>query len=224
MSCVRALLVVFATILLWAPPAHACKCAEPASVSDAKDSAAAVFEGRVTKLTPIGSNDLVVELNVVRTWKDADVEHILLRTRQDTEACGFPFAVDQSYLVYANEAASGATMPGLEVLQCGRTQQIERAEADMAVLGMGVVPVSARKNDLPPGAEASEGTATAEPPSISAQRSKPAAGGCASCSSVGARPARGELAYLMIGVACVYVRLRRCRSTSTSTPFKNRAL
>jgi hypothetical protein len=217
----RASAVLLACALSLSSPARAqaCKCAPESPVGDALRSAAAVFEGRVSKLTPLGSTDLVVELSVVRSWKDADTEHILLRTRQDEAACGFPFVPDQSYLIYADadEAPNDASLPGLEVLRCGRTKLITDADADLAVLGMGSVPVAAREGDLP-----SEGEVGAAHPDtatnpIMAQEGKPAAGGCASCSALGQRTAP-PLAWLsgggfvMLGLA----RVRRQRHRRTS--------
>jgi hypothetical protein len=139
-----------------------------------------VFEGRVSKLTPLGESDLVVELNVVRSWKAANTEHILLRTRQDSAACGFPFAPNESYLIYADAAPNDASLPGLEVLHCGRTKPMSEADADIAELGMGVVPVSARKGD----AVAGEDTANT---AIAEQQAKPAGAGCSRCSALGAQ-------------------------------------
>jgi len=194
---VGALGLFIALTLLWVPPASACKCAEPPGASDALKAAAAVFEGRVTKLTPLNELELLVELDVVRTWKDAGSEQITLRTRKDSAACGYPFVVDESFLVYATE-----TPAGLQALHCGRTKSMTEADADIAELGMGVVPVAPHKHDLPPGAE--------PPTQVAAQARKPAAGGCASCSSVGHRRHTGlDVPAVLLLLLVVAWRVRR---------------
>jgi hypothetical protein len=209
MSRANAVFLAFALASIAPAHAHACKCAPEPSVADALHSAAAVFEGRVSKLTPLGSNDLVVELSVVRTWKDADTEHILLRTRQDEAACGFSFAPNESYLIYAANAPNDASLPGLEVMRCGRTKLITQADGDLAQLGIGAVPVSPRRADVPM-------EQSGHPPAVIAtEQAKPAAGGCASCSAIG-RDARGSNALGLIGVAlfafaCVRRRQRPSR-------------
>ncbi|HEY2734294.1 MAG TPA: hypothetical protein VGI70_09935 [Polyangiales bacterium] len=201
-----AVLLAFALASIAPSHAHACKCAPQPSIAAALQHAAAVFEGRVSKLTPLGSNDLVVELSVVRTWKDANSEHILLRTHQDEAACGFSFAPNESYLIYADEAPNDASLPGLEVMRCGRTKLITQADADLAELGIGSVPVSPRRDDAPT-------TDSARPPSaIATAQSKPAAGGCASCSAIG-RPARASsaLGLVLFGLVRICRRQRRRR-------------
>jgi hypothetical protein len=187
-------------------PAWACKCAPPPPVADALKEAAAVFEARVTKLTPLNSIELVVELNVVRGWKGADNEHVLLRTPKDSAACGIEFSAGESYLVYAGEAPQEAPLPGLVALRCGRTRLMSEAEEDLAVLGVGVVPVTPAKSELaasPPAVK----NAAAQP------REKPAAGGCASCSALGAAPGSASAALgiaLLLGFAW---RAQRRRAT-----------
>jgi hypothetical protein len=171
------LLVFAASSLLWINQARACKCAEPASTLDALHAAAAVFEGQVTGLSSPDPDEVVVELNVVRTWKDANSEHITLRTHRESAACGYPFELNTSYLIFADEAPRDSTDTGLSVAHCSRTKPILEADDDLLVLGLGVVPVAPHKQDLPPGTEPQAARA------LTAQRDKPAAGGCASCSA-----------------------------------------
>jgi hypothetical protein len=175
-----------------------------------------VFEGRVSKLTPLGESDLVVELSVVRSWKAANTEHILLRTRQDSAACGFPFAPNESYLIYADAAPNDASLPGLEVLHCGRTKPMSEADADIAELGMGVVPVSARKDDVVAGDDtANTNTAIAE------QQAKPAGAGCSRCSALGAHVRTpgptGSAALLSLSATLLWTLRRRRRRREASS-------
>lgn len=204
-SCVAA---VWA--LCWTPVAQACKCAGEPSVADAKAAAVAVFEGRVKQITSVGAHDNVVELDVVRAWKDADVEQIRVRTHNESAACGFPFERDQVYLVYAQAAEAEANLPELAVSHCSRTRLITEAKADITELGMGVVPVSTSVHDTPDdGANRVQPSTNASHPATAAQ-DKPAAGGCASC-SVGTPAGVSDWATLMLalsGVACLRARRR----------------
>jgi hypothetical protein len=211
---------VAAFVLTAAPRARACKCAEPPPATEAASSAAAVFEGRVTEIQPVGSDDLVVTLDVVRAWKGAkSLEHVQVRTRKESASCGFPFEKDESYLVYADAVPKETDLPQLSVLHCGRTRVINDADADIAELGMGATPVNAGPSEL--------ATKPAAPPSqkpvaegvLGTQQSKPAAGGCASCGIVGApHGARGATLGWLVALAlgsCV-ARVRRGRSRSRS--------
>jgi hypothetical protein len=124
------------------PEAQACKCSMPAP-QQAKENAAAVFEGRVTEIqhqeaggaSGIGFN--LVTLKLVRTWKGVnDVETVQVRTSDSSASCGIMFEKDTSYLVYAAQGEQG-----LEAGSCGRTMAMEAATEDLAVLGGGVTPV-----------------------------------------------------------------------------------
>jgi hypothetical protein len=174
---------------LWAPPAHACKCAEPEAAVAAAASAAAVFEGQVSRISAADA-DVMVELKVARAWKGVTAEQVSVRTRAESAACGYPFQAGQSYLVYAQADGSG-----LQVHHCGRTRPIEEAREDIVALGMGTVPVAT---------QVPEETKHEPVNAVTAQQERPAAGGCASCSVVGSRSTRGaQLAlgfFVLIGV------------------------
>jgi len=120
-----------------------CKCAPPPSATEALSQATAVFEGQVSQLNPVDT-DLEVTLKVVRAWKGVDGETIRIRTRRDTAACGVPFELGMSYLVYAAQTTAPASAIALEALRCGRTRPAEEADEDFAELGLGVVQVAAR--------------------------------------------------------------------------------
>jgi hypothetical protein len=201
--------------LSWAQQVHACKCAEPPSAADAQAGAAAVFEGRVTSVTPLGEHDVAVELSVVRTWKNADVEKILVRTRADSAACGFEFQRDQSYLVYAQSAPADA-LPGLEVSHCGRTRPIVEADADIAAIGMGSVPVATTGSDAVVDAEDQPNHSGTTHNAVLTQHERPAAGGCASCSLAPHRTSVPHLPGALVVLVLGLQRLSRGRSRSRS--------
>ena len=215
-----AAVVVFtaAFLLSGAARARACKCAEPPPASEAANNAAAVFEGRVTEIKPVGSDDLVVALALVRTWKGAkNLEHVLVRTRKESAACGFPFAQDESYLVYADAVPKQDELPELSVLHCGRTRAIADADDDLAELGMGAVPVSPGTSEL------AQTTPPAPPPQkpvpegvLGAQQSKPAAGGCASCGVMPGRTSAAPMAFALVGFLGLLIKIKRGRSRSRS--------
>jgi MYXO-CTERM domain-containing protein len=127
----------------------------------------------------VATGDLVVALNVVRSWKNVSTEQISVRTRSEGTACGFSFEPDQTYFVYAQASEKDAALPGLSVSRCGRTRLINEANADIVELGMGSVPVSTTIHDT---ADYDAPAQANAPSSLTTQQNKPAAGGCASCS------------------------------------------
>lgn len=184
--------------------ARACSCMTQAP-REAIEQAAAVFEGYVESIETAEAAEGVpiehrVRLRVVRTWKDAATEALVVTTAGDSAACGYPFEQGRSYLVYAF-AQDG----GLAVSLCGRTQPIERADEDLELLGMGATPVAPQGDTpLPPQARAESDDETREPP---------ARGGCAGCSSVGGDGARAPLApVLLLGSLALLTSRRRSRS------------
>jgi hypothetical protein len=178
--------------LLWTPAvsvAHACKCAEPEAPSAALASAQAVFQGEVAAIDDSGSERLVT-LHVPKAWKGIEsAEEVRVSTRKESAACGFPFELGQSYMIYAQKVEP--TLPGvsLQVLRCGRTRPIAEAEADIHELGMGAIPVNVNApNEVPP-----EEQKTA----IERKRDQPAAGGCASCNIGQPQDSSTDLAALL---------------------------
>lgn len=191
----RVSLLVAIGVWLWSPAAHACKCAEPAGAVEAAAGAAAVFEGQVTKISAVDAQTQRVELKVPRAWKGVSSEQVAVTTPAESAACGYPFQLGESYLVYASAGGDG-----LRVVHCSRTRSIAEADADVAALGMGVTPVATQVageiGSVPENAAAAQGR-------------KPAAGGCASCAVAGARgvPANWAVGGMLLSI--VAVRRRR---------------
>jgi hypothetical protein len=136
-------LLAFATALIIARPAAlACKCMLP-ELEAARDDASALFEGRVLAIddiagaSPATNGEKKVTLAVVRTWKGLDNdEKIELYTNGSSAACGYTFAKDVSYLIFARTHEGRIT-----VSNCSRTKQIADASEDLAKLGAGATPV-----------------------------------------------------------------------------------
>jgi hypothetical protein len=182
---------------LWTSPAAACKCKFP-TVEEGKEGAAAVFEGRVTKIEdaakveggpPPGKR---VTFALVRTWKALeDQEVITAHTSESSASCGYAFELDTSYLVYA-----GGEPGALSVSACSRTRKLSEATEDLAGLGAGITPVK-----VEPAADAG-----AKPPP------KTKTAGCATSGSASAKTASSMLLFMGAPALGLVARRRRDRS------------
>lgn len=188
--------LIFLTIALAPRAARACECVEstPAAAFAAH---VAVFEGRVVEVQPgdpSGYTSVVME--VVQYWKGISTERITVFTPTAESMCGLPFDTEQSWLVYADREGE-RLVTGL----CARTRRIEDAEADIAVLGAGIVPVEITDDD------------EVEPPATgSARQGAPATrAGCASCAA--APSGRIPSLWALAPVALLLRRRRRAFSS-----------
>ena len=147
--------VALCTLLLSAAPALACSCV-PATVAQAKQDAAAIFEGRVTSIVdaPESGVDMAPEhsvtLSVVRSWRGLEKQQtVTLRTAKSGATCGYAFELGTSYLVYA-----GGEPGKLHVNSCSRTRLLSKASEDLAALGAGVTtkvePAQDKRVSAPP--------------------------------------------------------------------------
>jgi hypothetical protein len=193
-------------------PSFACKCAPPPDPAEALAQSTAVFEAQVTQVNTT-ADELEVTMHVTRAWKGVDTETIRVRTRKDSAACGVEFALNQIWLVYANQTTESASAIGLQVLRCGRSRLADEAGDDFAALGLGVVPVAPR--DPTPGAQDAGVVKTGQQPD-QPKPLGPAANGCASC-SVGRRNVavpHGFAALVVLVVGLVGRRKRRATPVS----------
>jgi hypothetical protein len=209
----RKIALPFATIatvlvaLLGVPStSFACKCAPPPETAEALTQSTAVFEAQVTQLNATG-DELEVSLRVTRAWKGVDTETIRVRTRKDTAACGVEFAMGQVWLVYANQTTAQDSAIALQVLRCGRSRLAAEAGDDLAVLGLGVVPVAPRE-PAPAAVDAAPSAAKPNQP----QALEPAANGCASCSLGQARRTNPGLGLIVLASSLVIRKQRRRKS------------
>ncbi len=191
-----ALLVAALLVAALPAPAHACSCA-PVTPAQARDRAAAVFEGQVTSIERIGRADidpatLRVHFEVVQWWKGGSAEHATVLTSSSSAACGYPFQRGASYVVYATRHGAD-----LRVGLCGGTKATADADPDRTVLGAGVTPVT------PP--------AQVAPASEETDLAPTGHAGCQSC-ALGEADRNGSLATLAglaLGLAIVLRRRRR---------------
>ncbi|MGD8860941.1 MAG: MYXO-CTERM sorting domain-containing protein [Myxococcales bacterium] len=173
-----------------ASTARACSCRSPAPPAEAREAAAAVFEGRVISVErgePAGG-PVRVKLSVVRTFGGDLGEVVTVRTGGSSAACGFGFQQDQSYLVYASEHDGQ-----LQVSLCSRTRAMADAAEDLKVLGLGATPVDPHgPTSLPPESE---------------RKQPPAQGGCAGCATH--IPTPGATLPILLALALLGLRRRR---------------
>ncbi len=148
--------------------ALACKCML-GTVEAGRESAVALFEGRVTTIEDVaavegaGGGTKRVTLSLVRTWKGLEnKESVVVSTSDSSASCGYMFEPNTSYLVYATGSEAE-----LQVSGCSRTRLLSDAGEDLGILGAGITPV-----DVKPATAAEPKPATA-----------PKTGGCGSVKS-----------------------------------------
>ncbi len=123
--------------LISARPAVACTCATPETIRAALQQSSAVFLGKVTEISRplfdrigITSSGLYqVKFEVTKSWKGTGSDEFVVKTRLSGEACGYPFNVEEDYLVYVAE-----TIGDIETGICTGTRPAIGAEADMEAL------------------------------------------------------------------------------------------
>jgi hypothetical protein len=129
-------------------------------------------------------------LQVVRAWKGVQNEQLEVSTPMESAACGYDFAQDESYFVYASERDGH-----LNVNSCSRTRKMSDADEDVRTLGMGATPVDPRATPSP---------------AAPTQAQPPAHAGCASC-SLEARETTAPYPALCLFAAALVA--RRARAT-----------
>ena len=123
-------------MVVGAPKALACSCAEPRPPSEAFENSAAVFTGTVTDIRHnVGRYS--VQFSVDEAWKGLSEPRVAIATSDNDGTCGYDFEQDAKYLVYAY-GSEGSLQTGI----CNRTQPVADAYEDLAYLGEGYVPVA----------------------------------------------------------------------------------
>ena len=115
-----ALLFAAAAALAAAPaPAAACSCAGLPTEREATERAAAVFEGRVTRVRTVRSERGHRERSVtfaVRRWRkggEGRGRTVEIRTGMGGGDCGIAFSRRRSYTVYADQGGDGRLRTGI---------------------------------------------------------------------------------------------------------------
>jgi uncharacterized protein (TIGR03382 family) len=211
LSCALAL-----TALLRATPAQACKCMLP-TVDAARQDSSAIFEGRVLGVQEQAAENAMpvhrVTLAVVRTWKGLERdEQIDVFTNTQSASCGYTFAKETSYLVYARESEGR-----LHVSLCSRTRPLADASEDLVALGAGSTPVhiapKASRTDGGISADAAPAGGDSKAATASPSKGAGAAAKKRGCSAAPVPSTNGATSFgALLGLAAfgLLVRRRRC--------------
>ena len=89
-----------------------------------------VFLGTVEKIESDTGVNLKVGISPIKFWKGIESEKITVFTGRDEGVCGFPFAKNQTYLVFAHENEDGIISSGL----CSLTQNEVDASEEIFLL------------------------------------------------------------------------------------------
>lgn len=149
-------LFLVGSVGLWfalvAPVALACTCVPLPQPEQAFSEATLVFSGTVVGFSDADSTDFMMFVNfeVRRVWKGPANGHQEVQTAgyegvPNTAACGYPFQVGETYLVYAHAYGPDGE---IEASTCTRTRLVADASEDLAFLGEGTT-VSTESPELP---------------------------------------------------------------------------
>ncbi|TFB14138.1 hypothetical protein E3U55_14590 [Filobacillus milosensis] len=122
---------------------YACTCEEPGTVQEEMNQSSAVFSGKVIEKydenkdkKTISSNDpIAFVFEVKESWKGINQTQVVVSTARYSGSCGYEFALNNNYLVYAQERNGE-----LEVNLCSRTTVLPYADQDLEELGKGKKP------------------------------------------------------------------------------------
>jgi hypothetical protein len=141
------LTVALASILLWPLQGLACSCPEM-SLDEAMSRAKAVFRGRVMRVDTVTGKDIhpythreftqehvQARVQVLASYRGAARDSIRVATGVGGGDCGFPFDLDEEYLIFAEEATGIHSQADFSTDLCMRSRPVEHAEADLVALG-----------------------------------------------------------------------------------------
>lgn len=120
-------------LLAVAGPAAACTCDPLLPPDEAFAAADGVFEARVD-FVRVQQFEIIADLIVERSWKGVRTARVSVRTASETAACGFPFVIGETYLIYAVNLASVGEPLSWRTTLCNRTRDIADAAEDLAFL------------------------------------------------------------------------------------------
>ncbi len=114
--------------------AYGCSCASCGgpSPSEAFEKSTAVFSGEVTEIDKNDSSPTkTVKFDVQRVWKGVSDNQTTVITGSNDANCGYPFVMNETYLVYA-------VGNPLYTQSCGRNTLFADSYDDLRVLGPGI--------------------------------------------------------------------------------------
>ncbi len=130
---------------------YACSCVKPGSAQEELERSSAVFSGEVIGFLDKNTNGLMqssvdpiaVLFEVEETWKGVTQSQVIVYTVRDEASCGYQFALNTKYLVYAHESDGS-----LKTNYCSKTTLLSLAVDDMDELGEGEKPTEQVSIDL----------------------------------------------------------------------------
>lgn len=146
------LFVVFISLFNYSPTtSYACSCVKPGSAEEEMDRSSAVFSGEVIEMVETNQNmfmqssadPIAVRFEVEEWWKGQAQSEVVVYTAKSSASCGFDFALNQEYLVYAQESDGS-----LQVSLCSKTAPLASAGNDLDELGVGEKPTEQISLDL----------------------------------------------------------------------------
>jgi len=138
-------LMFFLILLLNISPtsSYGCSCVQPGAPLGELDNSSVVFSGKVIEIVDVNksmvsqssADPMAVLFKVEDVWKGINQSQVLVYTERDSASCGFEFAVNEEYIVYAQEKNGE-----LRVSLCSRTAILSEATMDLNDLGKGEKP------------------------------------------------------------------------------------
>jgi hypothetical protein len=126
-------LIALSLVILSPKPAIACDCAGPGDACSSFWSATAVFSARVVRIEPTDESirrvgHFRVTLQVIEPFRGAPQSEAVVFTNAGPTSCGFPFELNQSYLVFAVSGPRGF----LVTSSCSLTRRLDAAGEPLA--------------------------------------------------------------------------------------------
>ncbi len=131
-------IAIVGLVMLFGQVSFACTCIAQTEdqtlrekVESAKDSATAVFTGKVLEITKISDTQNYVRFQVDLNWKGVNESEVSLLTGSQGGAdCGYVFETGRDYLVYAFEFENGELGTNI----CQRTNMESESEEEIKIL------------------------------------------------------------------------------------------
>jgi hypothetical protein len=194
-ACVALCLSALSAISLWPRSASACSCLETVPPKEAAQHASIVFEGKVLGFEEIEPQPYVklraYQFEVLRQFKGNQAESFEVRTADNTASCGRPYAIGETYLVYAKER-NGHLSDNL----CSRSRTIADANEDLVFFGV------AEPEPPPADPEPPRVDPEPDPPTPAPADEPPAPAPSSRGCMVGAAPDGWPLAWLGLAWVC----------------------
>lgn len=135
LSMRRLAILLFGLLALPSVALAACSCDKADTLKEAVQNSNIAFTGRVSSVraSPLRKGYIEVDFSVFSQYKNefSDMPHekVLIYTSSEKDSCGFPFLLEQDYLVFAT-----GTPAFYQVSKCSRTAVVDVATKDIQKL------------------------------------------------------------------------------------------